>query len=197
MSALNLGMIAAYYAMSYATVELVASSVTEKTKTRGVLEILAASTEFNGLAIRQGEEKTLKTMSKALTYGLAEGSLFNDPNVKANVLLQAHFSRKGLNTDLRSDQKLVLKTSVRLIQSIVDVISSNGWLKPALSAMELSQMVVQGVWNKDSVLKQIPHFSDEVIKRCGAYVGEEGEKVESPLDILEVSDRINLAVKIV
>ena len=37
---------------------------------------------------------------------------------------------------------------------------------PALAAMELSQMVTQAMWNKESVLKQIPHFSTEVIKRC-------------------------------
>jgi pre-mRNA-splicing helicase BRR2 len=57
--------------------------------------------------------------------------------------------------DLRADQKLILKDSLKLIQAIVDVISSNGWLKPALAAMELSQMVVQGLWNKDHVLKQV------------------------------------------
>ena len=31
----------------------------------------------------------------------------------------------------------------------VDVGSSNGWLAPALHAMELSQMVVQGLWHDD------------------------------------------------
>lgn len=58
---------------------------------------------------------------------------------------------------------MVLLDSVRLLQAVVDVISSNGWLKPALEAMELSQMMVQGVWAKDSYLRQIPHFSPEVV----------------------------------
>lgn len=59
--------------------------------------------------------------------------------------------------------QVVLLDSVRLLQAVVDVISSNGWLKPALEAMELSQMMVQGVWAKDSYLRQIPHFSPEVV----------------------------------
>jgi len=48
----------------------------------------------------------------------------------------------------------------------VDVLSSNGWLSPALAAMELAQMVTQAMWSKDSYLKQLPHFTSEHIKRC-------------------------------
>lgn len=55
---------------------------------------------------------------------------------------------------------------MRLIQACVDVLSSNGWLSPALAAMELAQMVTQAMWSKDSYLKQLPHFTTELIKRC-------------------------------
>uniref|UniRef100_A0A8C8IAQ2 U5 small nuclear ribonucleoprotein 200 kDa helicase n=1 Tax=Oncorhynchus tshawytscha TaxID=74940 RepID=A0A8C8IAQ2_ONCTS len=56
--------------------------------------------------------------------------------------------------------------AVRLIQACVDVLSSNGWLSPALAAMELAQMVTQAMWSKDSYLKQLPYFTSEHIKRC-------------------------------
>jgi pre-mRNA-splicing helicase BRR2 len=82
----------------------------------------------------------------------------------------------------------VLKEAVNLIQAVVDVISSNGWLKTALAAMELSQMVVQGMWNKDHVLKQIPHFSGEILKRCKEHDGDEA--IESVFDILTLDDRV-------
>lgn len=63
---------------------------------------------------------------------------------------------------------LLLSTTqaIRLIQACVDVLSSNGWLSPALTAMELAQMVTQAMWSKDSFLKQLPHFTSDVIKRC-------------------------------
>jgi len=185
---LNLGMIAAYYYIQYTTIELVASSVTAKTKTRGVMEILSAASEFASLPIRHGEEKALRILARSLTHKLPQSAQFHDSNTKALVLLQCHFSRTALSTDLRNDQKTILGESVPLIQAIVDVISSNGWLKPALAAMELSQMVVQGLWNKDHVLKQIPHFTKDIIDRCDAYEGE--EPIESVFDILTLEDDV-------
>ncbi len=62
--------------------------------------------------------------------------------------------------------------AVRLIQACVDVLSSNGWLQPALTAMELAQMVTQAMWSKDSFLKQLPHFTSDIIKRCTDKVSE-------------------------
>jgi len=186
-SPLNLGMVAAYYYIQYRTIELMASSVTAKTKIRGILEILSASWEFSSLALRYGEDKTLKTLARTLLHKPPDNATY-DSNTKALILLQCHFSRTSLPTDLRADQKLVLKEAVNLIQAIVDVISSNGWLKPALAAMELSQMVVQGLWNKDHALKQIPHFTEEIIGRCLAYKGE--EPIEGVFDILTLDDDV-------
>jgi pre-mRNA-splicing helicase BRR2 len=45
-------------------------------------------------------------------------------------------------------------------------LSSNGWLSPAVAAMELAQMITQAMWAKDSYLKQLPHFTSDIIKRC-------------------------------
>uniref|UniRef100_A0A7S1ZT27 SEC63 domain-containing protein n=1 Tax=Trieres chinensis TaxID=1514140 RepID=A0A7S1ZT27_TRICV len=187
-SPLNLGMISAYYYIQYQTIELIASSVTSKTKTRGVMEILSAASEFTCLPIRHGEEKELRILARKLTHKLPESAHFHDPNTKALILLQCHFSRTSVSTDLRNDQKQILGESVNLIQAITDVISSNGWLKPALAAMELSQMVVQGLWNKDHILMQIPHFTKEIIARCEAYEGE--EPIESVFDILTIDDEV-------
>mmetsp|Transcript_17823 Transcript_17823/g.25189 ORF Transcript_17823/g.25189 Transcript_17823/m.25189 type:complete len:2374 (+) Transcript_17823:76-7197(+) len=187
-SPLNLGMIAAYYYIQYTTIELIASSVTAKTKTRGVLEILSAASEFSSLPIRQGEEKAIKILARNVKYALPESAQFHDSNTKALILLQCHFSRKtSISLDLRNDQRLIISESVNLIQAIVDVMSSNGWLKPALAAMELSQMVVQGLWNKDNVLMQIPHFTKEIVERCESF-GASEERIESVFDILTLDD---------
>merc|ERR1739844_218006 len=78
--------------------------------------------------------------------------------------------------------ELILSKAIRLIQACVDVLSSNGWLSPAIAAMELAQMVTQGMWSKDSYLRQLPHFTKDLIDKCV----EKG--VESVFDIMELED---------
>jgi pre-mRNA-splicing helicase BRR2 len=186
-SPLNLGMIAAYYYVQYRTIELIASSITAKTKIRGVLEILSAAWEFSTLPIRYGEVETMKILARGLVHKLPDNASY-DSNTKALILFQCHFSRIHLSDDMQADLKVVLVEAINLIQAIVDVNSSNGWLKSALAAMELSQMVVQGMWNKDHVLKQIPHFSDAIIERCKQH--SSADPIESVFDILSLDDDV-------
>ena len=203
---LNLGMIAAYYYIRYTTIELFNSSLNEKTKIKGILEILTSASEFDSLPMRHGEEKALRQL--AAHVPLTNSTLkYNDPHTTAFLLLQAHLSRMPVAGDLAMDQKTVLRSArafpipachirwlhmapdthipmnrlfpdrllpvspsgflslplhpllpslapslplllhhrdvLRLVQSMVDVLSSSGWLKPALAAMEVSQMTVQ------------------------------------------------------
>ncbi len=187
LSPLNLGMIAAYYYVQYTTIELFASSVTAKTKIKGLLEIISSASEYGELAIRQGEERVLQQLVTRLPQKLPEGARFTETHVKALIMLQAHFSRMALPTELRGDQRLVVGEAPRMLQALVDVVSSECWLKPCIAAMELCQMVVQGLWDKDSYLLQIPHFTKEIVARCEAL---KPEPVESPLGILELEDDV-------
>jgi len=187
---LNLGMVAAYYYIQYTTIELVASSVTEKTKIRGILEILANASEFSVIPVRNGEDRLLKTEARLMRHKLPDSMKYHEWSTKTLILLQAHFGRRTLSSELLSDQATILKQSLTVVQAIVDVISSNGWLKPALAAMELSQMIVQGLWNRDSILKQIPHFNDEIVRRCQGQKNEEGDPIESIFDILNLDDDV-------
>ncbi|GAN05971.1 pre-mRNA splicing factor [Mucor ambiguus] len=182
-SPLNLGMIAAYYNINYTTVDMFSVSLKNTTKLRGLLEIVSSATEFDNIPIRHHEEAVLKRIYDRVPVKLATPK-FNTPRIKTNILLQAHFSRVQLPADLQSDQTVILEKVIPLLQACVDVISSNGWLPPALAAMELSQMSVQAMWDRDSPLKQIPYFTNEVIKRFEAH------EVESVFDIMELEEAV-------
>jgi pre-mRNA-splicing helicase BRR2 len=178
---LNLGMIAAYYYITYTTIELFASSLTAKTKTKGLLEILSAASEFDELPLRPGEEEAVRRLLAHAPVAV-DKPRFTDPHVKANALLQAHFSRMQISAEMVSDQADVLLKSSRLLQAMVDVISSSGWLSPALAAMEVAQMVAQGCWERDSPLLQLPHFTTD-LAAAAAKAG-----VESVFDLTDMED---------
>ncbi|KAI0244580.1 Pre-mRNA-splicing helicase BRR2 [Massospora cicadina] len=180
-SALNLGMIAAYYNIHYDTLDLLARSLTARTKLRGLLEIVAAANEFSSVPIRHHEEALLLKLYGQLPVRLAEANM-RTPAVKAHLLLQAHFARTMLPPDLTADQAWVLRRIIPLLQATVDVASSKGWLHPALAAMELAQMCVQAQWDRDSPLKQLPHFDDQRIQLA------RGEGIESVIDFMECEE---------
>jgi pre-mRNA-splicing helicase BRR2 len=131
--------------------------------------------------VRHREDTVLRSLASKLPNKLPNPK-FNDPHVKSNLLLQAHLSRLQLGAELQQDTEMILGKAVRLIQACVDVLSSNGWLSPAVAAMELAQMVTQAMWSKDSYLKQLPHFTQDIVKRCT----EKG--VETVFDIMELED---------
>jgi pre-mRNA-splicing helicase BRR2 len=62
LSPLNLGMIAAYYYISYTTIELFSSSLTAKTKLKGLLEILSSASEYTRLPMRPGEDELVRKL---------------------------------------------------------------------------------------------------------------------------------------
>lgn len=182
LSPLNLGMIASYYYIQYTTIELYASSVTSKTKLKGLMEILSSSSEYSQIIMRQSEELALTKLANHLPQGLPPNAKFEDPSTKALLLLQSYFCRLPLGTDLSVDLKFILEKSIKLIQALVDVISSQSWLKPALASMELSQMLVQGQWDKDSVLLQIPHFDADIVRKCATH----DPPVETVFDLIDM-----------
>ncbi|XP_065217022.1 U5 small nuclear ribonucleoprotein 200 kDa helicase [Planococcus citri] len=183
---LNLGMIAAYYYINYTTIELFSLSLNSKTKIRGLLEIIGSAAEYEVVPVRRKEDELLRTLAQRLPNKLlaaGQGIKYNDPHVKTNLLLQAHLSRIQLGAELQQDTEMILSKAIRLIQACVDVLSSNGWLSPAVAAMELAQMVTQAMWSKESYLKQLPYFTPEIIKRCN------DKGVETVFDIMELEDR--------
>jgi len=69
---------------------------------RFLLEVLAKSSEFEEIPIRQGESSLLASLVPYLTYPIETANL-NTPENKTNILLQCHFNRTALNSDLRTD----------------------------------------------------------------------------------------------
>ncbi|KAI9684528.1 MAG: hypothetical protein M1822_005616 [Bathelium mastoideum] len=160
---LNPAMIAAYYNISFITMQTFLLSLNSHTKLKGILEIVTAAAEFESLQIRRHEDGILRRIYQRCPVKKSEGGeSYESPDFKAFVLLQAHFSRMQLPVDLAKDTDFLLSRILGLLSAAVDVLSSEGQLN-ALAAMELSQMCVQALWDRDSPLRQIPHFDDPAV----------------------------------
>ncbi|SJX63979.1 probable ATP dependent RNA helicase [Sporisorium reilianum f. sp. reilianum] len=189
-SPLNLGMIASYYNVSYVTIDVFNMSLKERTKLRGMLEIVSSAAEFEDLPIRQHEDVVLQRIYDRLPLKLDALDLCS-PYHKVFILLQAHFARLTLPVDLEADQRMVVGRVLNLLSACVDVMSSNAFLN-AIVAMELSQMVVQAVWERDSVLRQVPGFSAKVVERCRARGVEDVYALSDLLADLSEAERDEL-----
>eukprot|EP00698_Gefionella_okellyi_P015841 TRINITY_DN4494_c0_g1_i1.p1 TRINITY_DN4494_c0_g1~~TRINITY_DN4494_c0_g1_i1.p1 ORF type:complete len:2123 (+),score=500.62 TRINITY_DN4494_c0_g1_i1:747-6371(+) len=179
LAALNNGIIASYYYIRYNTIALFARSLTKNTKLRGLVELLAAASEFDTVPVRYRDDKLLPQIAKNMPLPISS-TKYTDPHYKVNVLLQAYISRVELPAEFQSDLRSILETASRLVLAMVDVVSSNSWLLPAIAAMELSQMLVQAMWLRDSKLLQLPHFTPAMADICKSD------------DIAEVGDLLDM-----
>lgn len=79
---------------------------------------------------------------------------------------QTHLSRGGLNPDMAADAQRVVGQATRLLQSMVDVISSSGWLNPALAGALLLGRGCRGVAELRCPGLQLPLLPRPVCSLC-------------------------------
>lgn len=176
--------IGAHYGISFVTLQILIQSLNAQTNVKSLMEIICQADEFNEIPIRLGEDGILTRVYNSLPvkYTSDDNEDFHSPNFKAFILLQAHISRISLNPDLVSDVKFILGKVISILNACVDILSSESHLS-ALKAMDLSQMVVQGMWQTESSLKQLPFFDDQsILKKC------ESLDVKSVYDFMELED---------
>jgi pre-mRNA-splicing helicase BRR2 len=159
---LNPAMIAAYYNITFITMQTFLLSLNAKTRLKGLIEIVTSATEFEDIQIRRHEEHVLKRIYDRVPVKLGEVN-YGSPHFKACILLQAYLLRMRLPVDLERDQEMIIKKLLDLLSACTDILSSEGHAN-ALTPMELSQMVVQAMWQRDSPLKQLPYFEDKTVE---------------------------------
>ncbi|KAK2740376.1 DEIH-box ATPase [Myotisia sp. PD_48] len=179
-SPLNAAMIAAYYNISFVTMQTFLLSLSPRTKLKGILEIVTSATEFEHIQVRRHEDYILRRVYDRVPVKMSQPA-YDSPHFKAFVLLQAHFSRLQLPIDLSKDQEIIVGKVLNLLSACVDVLSSKGHLN-AMHAMEMSQMAVQSMWDRDSPLLQIPHFGPETVKVANEF------KIHDIFEFMEAMD---------
>ncbi|RHY56831.1 hypothetical protein DYB30_002034 [Aphanomyces astaci] len=161
-------------------------ALSENANLKMMPEILAGSAEFRDVPLRESDQAELGAIYRDLKQEQTiVKARFNHPVIaKANLLLHAHLTRKPLSPALRADLNLMLKKSIHLIDGIVEICVSKGWLQSIINAIEFEQHISQALWVKHSSLLQLPHFTEADVK--AALVGKNA--VRSLAQFIELSE---------
>ncbi|GAA0146069.1 DNA metabolism protein [Lithospermum erythrorhizon] len=140
---LMMGKMASQYYLKYTTVSMFGSNIGPDTSLEVFLHVLSGASEYDELPVRHNEENYNEKLSEKVPLKVDKNSL-DDPHVKTNLLLQAHFSRVEMPiSDYVTDLKSVLDQSIRIIQAMIDICANSGWLSSTITCMHLLQMVMQ------------------------------------------------------
>ncbi|KAI5711773.1 hypothetical protein M8J75_003022 [Diaphorina citri] len=158
----SMGRIASYYYLSHSTMLTYQQLLKPDLNLAELLAVMCSSYEYSLLPVRHNEEHLNEALCKQCPLPI-DPMTFDSANMKAFILLQAHFSRLDLSeyTDYLTDLKSVLDQSIRIIQALIDVTAEYGWLSCAISLQHLMQMIIQALWLQDSPLLQLPHVVKE------------------------------------
>lgn len=179
---LNGSLIANYYGVTYSTIELL-GQLNEKARLKKILEVVCLVNEYEDLPLRDDEKTLLFQMYNSVPLKWSFDVDFESQSLKIFILLQAYFSRFPLKPDHLIDLNQILPNAIKVLYACVDILSSKGYLN-AMLAMDLCQMISQGLWNSDNPLKQIPFFNNEIIEKC------KKQKIDSVYDIMELDDNV-------
>lgn len=109
----------------------------------------------------------------------ARNTAYDNPHVKVSVirvanivqqvflLLQAHLTRIGKypNTDYVTDSNTILGSSIRILQAMIDVSASQGFLSTSIGLVECIAYIKQALWPDDPEFLSLPHISLQLIEK--------------------------------
>jgi activating signal cointegrator complex subunit 3 len=159
------GSIASLYYIRHQTVKFFNSKLKAGLSIYELLTVMSGCGEYDEVPVRHNEEALNEALANICPYKINRSKL-DDPKTKTLLLFQAYFSNLPLPIrDYITDTKLVLDNCIRLLQAMIDMATDKGHLDTVLNLCQLSQMVAQGCWVNESGLLNIPHFSEELIKK--------------------------------
>ncbi|KAJ2017976.1 secretory subunit [Coemansia sp. S680] len=161
-------------------------NIREHISQRNLIELLTAASEFSedDLKFRPSEEKALSEIAEnvqrvsrryALENFTSSKKFTSKDSWKANVLLHAHFFRVQISdANLADQQQQIVMTALTLVhRGLLQISTVHNWYNCSTLLMNISQMLVQGVYAFDAPLVQLPGITWEnqpaIYKNKGLY----------------------------
>ncbi|KAI9189074.1 putative steryl acetyl hydrolase mug81 [Blastocladiella emersonii ATCC 22665] len=172
----RMGEIGSYYYMFYQTLDHFNGSIRAGpgvANPRKLLDILALAQEYAELPVRHNEDLQNRQLAQDVPFNVTHFPGWDNPHLKAHLLLQAHISRATLPiVDYVTDTLSVLDQSVRVLQAMLDVAVYKGLSETCLQVLHLLQSVKQAQWISDPNLNQLPAGTRSAVPRKVRCIAE-------------------------
>ncbi|KAJ2814801.1 secretory subunit, partial [Coemansia erecta] len=161
-------------------------NIREHISQRNLIELLTAASEFgeDDIKYRPSDEAALQALVEKIRHVsqvyahdiFSVSKKFTGKDAwKANILLHAHFFRVKIDDGELADQQLqVVMTALTLVhRGLLQISTTHNWYTCSTLLMNISQMLVQGVYCYDAPLIQLPGITWEnqpkIFKEKGLY----------------------------
>jgi activating signal cointegrator complex subunit 3 len=159
-----LGQIASFYYIKHQTANYFAKNLSPTMSLIELLKLLSYAKEFEEVPMRHNEDNYNEQLCKLCPYQPPDRN-FDSANLKTFLLFQMYFGRLPPPIrDYVTDAKLVIDGSIRIIHALIDIASDKGYFQTVVNLIYIMQMIVQGLWVNDSQLKNIPHFTESMVR---------------------------------
>lgn len=159
----TLGKIASFYYLSHETILLFHDQLSKNITLENLFIVLTLAKEYAELPVRHNEDLLNEKLSKQCPLPVNPHT-FDSAHTKAFLLLQAHLLRLPLPcVDYLTDTKSVLDQTLRILQAMMDVSASAGWLECTIKVQILMQMLTQARWHTDCSLLTLPYTTPDIL----------------------------------
>ena len=155
------------------TLTFISYYMTDGTRSKNGPEMLACSGESREITIKASDNDDMVKVVDAVVEPAKPRYNKQGIVMKNRILIEAHMQRlhRLLSKSLRADLNVLLEKSVMITQAIVEIALMREWVQTAVSMIEFTRMLVQGLDVKSSPLLQIPHFTEETVAHASRGKG--------------------------
>ncbi|KAI0049650.1 Sec63-domain-containing protein [Auriscalpium vulgare] len=149
----DLGRLAAKYYIRYKSIEIYNKEFKARMTEADVLRVLAMSTEFDQIQVRESEIEELKLMLEQAPCTVRDG--VDTSQGKVNILLQAYISQvRAEDFALVSDMGYVAQNAGRIVRALMEIAISYKWADTTAVLMGVSKAIEKQLWPFENPLKQ-------------------------------------------
>ena len=113
---------------------------------------------------------------------------------KVCILLAAYLARVTPKSQkLMEEQAVVAVQSAKLVNGLLQIAVSRSWLNMSCTILDVSQMIYQAQYNKQSPLYQLPYIDPNILK----HFDTKKRKISTIKDYLSLSDDEKRYVKLI